>query len=512
MIFRKNSTNNSGARDKIMDSDIGKRPVSSAAPAGSQVRSDPRFDDLQAEIDAMTAISSAPRAVDWDKVIALAGDLLLTQGKDLLVACWLGAGLARKHGVAGIGLGATVMADMCAVYWENLHPPLKRLNARLNALNWWQEQVEAWLTANESNCSRDLYLQAIKAVERLNQTMAGRYDGSELRIGSLSRRLRELAERAAAPPPAKSGAQEPPPSPAAAPALGQEALSPGQTLAQCLDMCRQAADALLPEDAANPASYILRRAALWSGLGQMPPSQGKRTLLPAPPSHILPGLRQMLARNDFLQALGNAEAQAEAFIYWLDLSACSASALAALGESHLAALRALEGQVSALMSRFPQLADLAFEDGTPFADPETRDWLARIAAKQLPEESASDDKDKINRLNRLPPLERINALQNLLPEEGRGRGRLAIYSAVCQAARDGKFWDLLLPLGRHILEIIETHKLADFDPELTAEILLPLLAALRAAAENSPAGSPARECLQAVSACLCRLRPREVLF
>jgi type VI secretion system protein VasJ len=166
--------------------------------------------------------------------------------------------------------------------------------------------------------------------------------------------------------------------------------------------------------------------------------------------------------------------------------------------------------VSAFIHRFPQLADMTFEDGTPFAGPDTKSWLARLSAPAASGRQESAPADQPALIKDLPPLEAITVLQDMLPQEGRGKERLAIYSAMCRAARDGRFWDLLVPLARHILELIAEYKLSGFDPEAVINILSPLRAGLGAALASRP-DSQTRECLSEVSACLGCLRPAELL-
>jgi predicted component of type VI protein secretion system len=177
-----------------MINDAGRIPVSAAAPAGSPVRGEARFDELQAEIDVISAISASPRAPDWPKVVALADDLLRTQGKDILVASWLGAGLLHLNAMAGIAAGAEVLADLCQLYWDGMQPPPKRLRARCNALNWWREQAEYWLENNEpAPLAPDLQKRVLTQLERLQQAIQERDINDEIHLWGLIGSVQKLA-------------------------------------------------------------------------------------------------------------------------------------------------------------------------------------------------------------------------------------------------------------------------------------------------------------------------------
>ena len=63
---------------------LGKEPVNADQPAGSDVRYDPEFEELQAEIDKLSN-PSATDGTDWNKVTKLASEILATKAKDILV-------------------------------------------------------------------------------------------------------------------------------------------------------------------------------------------------------------------------------------------------------------------------------------------------------------------------------------------------------------------------------------------------------------------------------------------
>ncbi|MDA9483375.1 hypothetical protein XI07_15380 [Bradyrhizobium sp. CCBAU 11445] len=63
-------------------------------------------------------------------------DILSSQSKDILVACWATYGLFRVEGYAGLAVGLTLLQEMVDVYWEGLFPPIKQEHSRIGALDW----------------------------------------------------------------------------------------------------------------------------------------------------------------------------------------------------------------------------------------------------------------------------------------------------------------------------------------------------------------------------------------
>jgi type VI secretion system protein VasJ len=505
-----------------MSDNAGGIPVSAAAPAGSPVRGDARFDELQAEIDAGSAVSSSPKTTDWHKVVTLADDLLRNQGKDILVASWLGAGLLRLNGIEGIAMGAEILADLCQLYWPDMQPPAKRLHARCNALNWWQEQAEYWLENNDERAplAPDLQQRLLTQLERLDKILQPQDVNDEIHLWGLINAVQKLPvieEAAPAAPsaplaktekalPEKKAAGKAAETPPAAAFDNSTPLN--QIIADCSKMCLSAADIILTNNSSDPASYALRRALLWGSLQKLPPAENNRTLLPAPPEHILTGLVNLAGIGNFVKVLQTAELQVGVYLYWLDLSACSARALTALGDSHALARLALEGQVQALLHKFPQLTAMTFDDNTPFANADTQAWLKGLSAG--PQQNQDAGVTMFN-TDGLPPLQAMALLEDALAKNAAGRVTLAIYSAMCQVAQRGEFWNILLALSDKIMNLADTYQISAFDPAFTVKTLIPVYEALNAFIARDQTSSRARQQLQRVLACLSCLQPTMML-
>ena len=118
---------------------LGKQPISEAQPAGNEVRAEPAFERLQAELDKLSSPSLAAQ-VDWAQVESAAAELLQHSGKDVLVACYLCYALTLRHGLKGLETGLVILADMHSSYWESMHPKLARMRARRNAVEWLLEK------------------------------------------------------------------------------------------------------------------------------------------------------------------------------------------------------------------------------------------------------------------------------------------------------------------------------------------------------------------------------------
>ncbi|MDR1035093.1 MAG: type VI secretion system domain-containing protein [Deltaproteobacteria bacterium] len=467
-------------------------PVPGDAPAGRDVRLEPDFAALQAEIDKLSSMTGASGGVNWPLAETLAAKILRESSKDILAAVYLAIALEENAGPAGIASGAKFLADFVQAWWKDLLPPVKRMRARVNAVEWWRDRTLQLISKYQGPPLPQATVDAVQvAVDNLDRTLA-EADGNLPSVREVARNLPALPVEVPAPAPAAGTAQAPgagaapqaapgapagqgsasaaPPAPedqagqappdhvtqsrtgqptGQAPAgqpqtgqasqpeapIGQEpqaqsgqaaqpltpqpqaevppsgpapALPPPPRTAQAgegpdspgaraaLKALTECADACLSYFAGHmdrPRYWELSRTRLWLPVSSLPPSENGRTRLLPPPPEILAGLKVQLERGAFRDALASAEDQRAAFVFWLDLDRVSAVALDAMNLKPCSAV--LLSRASSFVASFAGLGELAFDDGTPFASTDTREWLASAGAGaggpgEIPETAAYD--------------------------------------------------------------------------------------------------------------------------
>ena len=110
--------------------DLGKTPVSKEKPTGSDVRYDPLFEELQAEVDKLSS-PTATGTLDWGKVAKASAAILSGKSKDLLVAGYLAVSLIHTRKDEGLAVGLRLFRDLLENFWEDLFPPKARMRGRL---------------------------------------------------------------------------------------------------------------------------------------------------------------------------------------------------------------------------------------------------------------------------------------------------------------------------------------------------------------------------------------------
>lgn len=483
---------------------IGSQPVTDTRPAGGNVREDPRFDALQLEISKLSN-PGADGQTDWPRVAQLAAPLLADGGKDLLVACYLNAALLQTDGLPGLAAGLQVLGDLVEHFWDGMSPPVARLRARRNAIQWLLDRAE--LNAQERAWSA--------LVPQASALVAG-LSASGRRIDALLRARDEeapsmrpllalidqvpVAEDAPAvvAVPAPSATASTTPSSASSPAAPSNlptlaalpAPAPGDDLAGALAPAfahlNQVVDAMMAADPCDARAYRISRFANWAGVDALPPAVGAAgttgglTRIGAPISQVADAMQRM--QDDTaapLDAIGFAESQFPAFPFWLDLQALSAAALALLGDAGAAARAEVERATFALLQRLPGLDGLCFGNGMPFASARTLEWIGSLGGPAVSAGGAEPGTrgdglgSVVAQANGLAANGELEAavalLQQAIARAADAPSRLRAQIRLCQLLSLHREGRVPLPFARLLVEKIQQHDLDRWDPALAVE-------------------------------------------
>ncbi len=357
------------------------------APAGIDMAYEDAFLRLKSDVDALGA---ATGGVDFSGIVDQAAAILSEKSKDVTVACYFAFALPRVEGFAGLAEGVAAVRAVCEGFWEDAFPPLRRMRARQSAMQFMAERLNAWAESERATPGdRDALEQALAEASALQALTTEAMGDDAPAFSGLTRTIREAlrqlpapaAPEPEAPPAAPAGdATSPaPPPPAASVSAADAAVT---SLSEAQAVVFRVAAFLREQNPFDATAATLVRAVRWGEIEQAPPADGGRTLVPAPPPHQREAFAAMLAASQFavLASAGEDLFQEPPFHFWLDLQRYIATALDALGPPAKAARDAVTDAAAALVRRLPALTALAFDDGTPFADPLTVAWLDEIAS------------------------------------------------------------------------------------------------------------------------------------
>jgi type VI secretion system protein VasJ len=494
-------------------------------PAGRDLRDEAEFDALDSEFRKME--TGGPSAVDWKRLNTATIDILKTRSKDMVLASRLIFGLQREESYRGLAVGVAILQGMVEAHWDGLFPPPARERARAGALDWMAEKIAPLVEAGPPSADAKLF--ALAAHDRLvivDEFLSERMRKYPAAIGPLIRALRPHAREARAELEAKAAAEaaraeaaaaqaeavsQPTPEPApASPAPVAETPQPAaaappvqpqsqprvstaapvaaveiaeapiregveKTFQALFGSAIRAASALRPSAPADPRIYLATRFSAWGDILKAPPDKAGRTQLPPPQKPRLAELAALKAAGNHQGLLLSAESIFVSSPFYLDAQFLIASAMQALGGEYDAALSVVTGQLSAFLKRVPELTQLSFSDGSPFADGETQNWIASQVMTGSDGQATGSERDK------------VKAAAGQLAQQGQvlaGLKLLSDYSERCPSGRErfcakleiGEFclrYELLQPLFALIPaleQMVADQALTSWEPPLATAL------------------------------------------
>jgi type VI secretion system protein VasJ len=474
---------------------------------GDDITFSPEFDDLRLEAEKDASLH-AVGATDWEKVLSLASFLLENTTKDLWVFAYGCRATLTQGGVEWLAAALGVLAEFLEQHWDELRPAPDRKSRRAAPLNWLAAQLEMLLPAgNFPHVEEEARSAFLDALQRIQSVVSEKLGDGAPSFNAVVRAVPQKQREETRAPDASAPQGENASATAAAP--------PMPDLLTALDGNGRVADAVLPQllrttteqaqqlamhylslDPTDWRVYLLHRIALWCTILQLPQanSEGVTQLRPLPRDRAL-GYESAVLGGRHAAVLPQLERSAGRAPFWFDGHRLVFLCLDALKAD--TAKNVLTSVLKALLSLFPTLPGLKYHDGTPFAAPETRQWLAELQQKQLTEKghgtpwspgapvddpvAADTEESLLNDAVARVHNENFEAGFSLLGTHSGGRSRKAIKSAVLQAR-------FCLAVGRtasarYLLqaayEQLEQWGLIEWEPELSAQIITLLASSTR---------------------------------
>lgn len=466
---------------------------------GEDITFSPEFDELRLEVEKGASLHVVG-ATDWEKVLSLSSLLLENTTKDLWVFAYGCRAALAQGGTEWLTAALGVLAQFLEEHWDELHPAPDRQSRRAAPLNWLAAQLEALLPVGGfPQADEETYGVLAGALERIQTTVSEKLSDNapsfNAVIKAVPRKRREEAPVPGASSPqgqSLSAASPPLPMPELLTALDGNGRVADAVLPQLLrtttEQAQQLAVHYLSLDPTDWRVYLLHRAALWCSITQLPQAnnEGVTQLRPLPRDRAL-GYEAAVKGGQHTAVLPQLERSAGRAPFWFDGHRLVFLCLDALKAD--TAKNMITVALKAFLDRFPALSGLKYHDGTPFAAPETLQWLEGLQQKQLADKgpgapwsraAASDEPAEANIEEALlheaiarAQSENFDAGFAMLGAHSGGRSRKAVQSAVLQAR-------FCLSLGRtaparYLLqaayEQLEHWGLIDWEPELSARII-----------------------------------------
>ncbi len=509
---------------------------------GEDISYDPSFEEIKDEVEKLQSLSG--ETVNWEKVGELSEELLRGKSKDFRLACYYGATQLRQKTLEGMVDALVLVKEMAATFWEDMFPPLRRIRARANMLGWMSDQavdaMEIKLTAADRLMVETVDALSVELDGEFREKFGDSYPGISQIREACRHFIRTCPKEEKKPPPEQKTAAAPAAAAAARPAAPMQAAEAPPANPAAVTDAEQAARAIpkaggllakmglmmrqaKPDDA---MAYRLSRMGMWLDLDAAPPATDGKTLVPPPPD----GLKAAwdgLAGTDDLALISQAEEAAADYVLWLDPHRYVINAMDRLGALFIKAKEALVVEVAIMLKRAPTLPNLAFSDGTPLADGQTKMWLESAVLSALGGEGGgggggsgagpSPLDEPLAEARGLAVKGQLGEAITVISKAAaaapspadRFRGQLALAQLCLQS---GKF-DVARAQLDGLTEVIRRHDLTAWQPELCAEVFAGLYAAHSALNEGEGEDVPADRLAaqQAAFEQLCQLDPAAAL-
>ncbi|RQR67607.1 type VI secretion system protein TssA [Burkholderia sp. Bp9126] len=329
---------------------------------------DPGYEDLFFELRDETQKLSG---IDDGLIVRSCEQLIREVGKDLRVAGYYTFARLRQDGPAGLADGLELAAALVNRFGSAVLPA--RVEARRGALEMLATtRVLDLLDSHGAFAPVDLD-RALAALDVLLACTGVWPESARPNLQPLVSRFERNDEssRNANPEPATSTIPTTP------------ALSSGiASTRDLLDQARKMAAWLRDQENGYLPSVRLVRSVRWDTLHEVPPADAAaRTRLVPPRGELRQQMKRLVLQKHWHELLERVEG---AFMegvnhLWFDLQYFQHVALDHVGAPYNAWRELLRADFALFLERLPGIERLTFNDGTPFADDATLEWIARHA-------------------------------------------------------------------------------------------------------------------------------------
>lgn len=341
---------------------------------GSGVGDDPAYDDdFQSMRDEINKLSGT----NADTLCQLAEKILCHTAKDLRVITWYLQARLSLEGEKGLAEGVLLLASTITRYGESVYPV--RPTARKAALEWLNgakvlDSLALWPEVTHQDTGL-----TVGALCLLEDAVAGWPENDRPSFAGLCQALDTRLARSggtdAIVPQNSSeqgGAER-----AGAPFSPQ--LTTIQSGRDLLDQSKLLAQWLGEQPQGWLASHRLMKSVRWDTVSEIPPldASGRTRLTPPKPDHhaLLKRLYRQQSWTELVEQASEMYCRGVNH-FWLDLQWYLWQGLTRAGQPWDAWADAIIYDLRLFLKRMPGLETLAWNDGSPFADEVTLNWIA----------------------------------------------------------------------------------------------------------------------------------------
>jgi len=515
---------------------LASEPISSDNPSGTQLVDDPDYDKMDAEIQKIGSLHG--EVVQWEEVVEAGTTILAQKSKDINVATWLCMGLFQRQGYEGLSVGLEICLMLMDKFWDTMLPPLKRIRGRAGAFILLASRITPQIqekepTPNEAEAAQSSAVTIEKLVQMIDEKFGDKTptNSESPNLFDLRKALQGYATKFKAQEkpkeqPKQAETTEKPAEQRQAATTESAPISTEFTSAEnAYQIILKASNYLRESKPENPVPYKLNRIIRWYPIEKSPPAANGKTQLPGILPQLVQGFQNLLGNGEWETLLRQSEANFPNALFWFDLQRFIDRAMTELGPTYANAQQVVREEMGKLVTRLPDVLDLQFKNGIPFADGQTRMWIeaevmpsiasappeAKGVAKPAEGETSSGDMDEIIKEARRIVAggkleEAVSLLKKHLSNASLGREQFLWRLNTAKLCLDAGNAKLALPQLESLDEEIKKFSLEQWEPQLAAEVVNTLYQCRRKLMQDIKQPSPElAEIVNELYARLCRL-------
>lgn len=362
-------------------------PLVGDCAVGTALGEDPTLEFLENEV--MKVGSLAHTGIEWGRIEQQALQVLADRSKDLKVLGFLLLCLQRGGNGERFALSLYLLHRVLDSWWSDAWPYPGEKGKRPRRLLFGQimqraaKAIDSLRFDGGVGDGRQFCLDLLARLEHQVEPL-GIPDEGLVGLQRSIERLPVSGQAEASPPDSRPGADVRQAESSGSEAntlastrpsasLGNVSFEPGNERATRQSLLK-VADLLTDVSPGDPLGYQLRRYAIWHAITAAPPTRdGARTDLAAVSADRVADYREALARGADIALWQRIEQSLSVSPFWLEGHWLSAEAAGSLDHSDCA--EAIRNDLKAFVDRLPALAEMTFNDGSPFLPKPVSEWL-----------------------------------------------------------------------------------------------------------------------------------------
>lgn len=371
--------------------------VNTSFDVGDDIRYEPEFELIENEILKLNSMHKENKP-DYSVIYKSAFLLIQNKTKNLRLVCWLSYAVYRINLYEDLSSIFDLLRSFLDKYSKSLYP--KKKGQQLAVLNWLFDRISVQDDDIFDKKSDEYLNELIHALLSCDEILSEVYQDDAPSLRSKYQFLKDILKRrdidkkTEAPLSVAKPVEQPlqitgNPSNTGVQSANLTVVQPITSSVTddsdvmkigryVQEQSRLMIQHFLQKNLADPRAYLLTRSSVWLQVTGLPKADtNKKTLLKPLSANKLQEYQQRFQSKDFQQLLPELEVSLTKAPFWLDGHHLSAQITQALGYADIS--RLIQMTLQSWVSQYPEMPDYCFDDGTAFANAETKAWLTQTS-------------------------------------------------------------------------------------------------------------------------------------